>query len=168
MPDGTRRPRARPSRFWLALTGLMAALGVNKQLDLQSLVTQIGRDVIGAWGLYSERRDLQFGFILAVAMTCGAALGAFFWAARRTLKRRWPAIAGIVFILGFVVIRAASFHHVDAFLAARLGGMKWNWILELGGIAVVAAAAARVILAPPGRPPRPAGALTYHYRVNSR
>ncbi len=84
------------------------------------------------------------------------------------MKSRWPAIAGILFILGFVLIRAASFHNVDAFLAARLGGMKWNWILELGGIAVVAAAAVRILLAPPGRPPQPAGAMTYHYRVKSR
>jgi hypothetical protein len=168
MPDGTRRPRARPSRFWLALTGLLLALGFNKQLDLQSLVTQIGRDLTKAWGLYEGRRPLQLCFILAVAMICGAALGAFFWAARRTLKTRWPAIAGILFILGFVLIRASSFHNVDIFLAARLGRMKWNWILELGGIAVVAVAALRIILAPPGRPPRPEGAMTYHYRVNSR
>lgn len=166
-PDGTRRPRGRPSWFWLALGALLLALGFNKQLDLQSLVTQIGRDVTRAWGLYSERRELQLGFILAVAMICSGALGAFFWAARRTLKSRWPAVAGMVFILGFVMIRAASFHHVDAFLAARLGGMKWNWILELGGIAVVAAAALRVVLGPAGRPPRPAGAMTYHYRANN-
>jgi hypothetical protein len=167
MTDGTRRPRSRPSRFWLALTVLMVALGINKQLDLQSLATQIGRDVIRTWGLYSERRELQFGFILAVALICAGALGAFLWASRRTLRSRWPAIAGMVFILGFVVIRAASFHNVDAFLAARLGGLKWNWILELGGIAVVALAALRIVQAPP-RPDRPAGAMTYRYRVNSK
>ncbi len=165
--DGCRRPRGRPSRFWLGLAALLAALGVNKQLDLQSLVTQTGRDVIRAWGLYSERRELQFGFILAVSILCGAALGAFLWAARRKLRRRWPAIAGILFILGFVLIRAASFHHVDVFLAARLGGMKWNWILELGGIAVVAGGAVRVMLGPTGKPPRPAGAMTYRYRANT-
>jgi hypothetical protein len=168
MTDGTRRVRARPSRFWLALAGLLIALGINKQLDLQSLVTQIGRDVIQAWGLYSERRELQLAFIAAVASTCAAALGAFLWAARRTLKRRWPAIAGILFIMGFVLIRAASFHNVDIFLAARLGGMKWNWILELGGIAVVAASAVRVLLGPSGKPPRPDGAVTYHYGVGPR
>jgi hypothetical protein len=167
MPDGTRRPRSRPSRFWLALALLMLALGINKQLDLQSLATQIGRDVIKAWGLYSERRELQLGFILAVALVCVGALAAFLWAARRTLRSRWPAIAGMLFILGFVVIRAASFHNVDAFLAARLGGAKWNWILELGGIAIVSAAAFRVVLGPSGRPPRPDNAMTYRYRVNS-
>jgi hypothetical protein len=168
MPDGTRRPRSRPSRFWLALAILMVALGINKQLDLQSLATQIGRDVIRAWGLYSERRELQSGFIVAVALMCAGALVAFLWAARRTLKMRWPAIAGMLFILGFVVIRAASFHHVDAFLAARLGGLRWNWILELGGIAVVALAALRIVLAPPPRPARPSGAMTYRYSVRPR
>lgn len=168
LADGTRRPRPRPSRFWLALAFLLLALGVNKQLDLQSLVTQIGRDVIRARGLYSERRELQVGFILAVVLVCAGTLGWFFWAARPTLGRRWLAVLGMVFILGFVVIRAASFHHVDAFIGSRLGGAKWNWILELGGIAIVGAAAARVLLSPPARPSRPEGATTYRYQVKSR
>jgi hypothetical protein len=168
MPDGTRRPRSRPSRFWLALAGLMLALGINKQLDLQSLATQIGRDLIQMWGLYSERRELQAGFILVVALVCIGALAAFLWAARHTLKSRWPAIAGMLFIMGFVVIRAASFHNVDAFLAARLGGVKWNWILELGGITIVAFAAFRIVLGRPPRPPRPENAMIYHYRINPR
>jgi hypothetical protein len=167
MPDGTRRPRSRPSRFWLVLATLMLALGINKQLDLQSLATEVGRDLVRAWGLYSERRELQVAFILAVALVCALALAAFLWASRRYLKLRWPAIAGMLFILGFVVIRAASFHHIDAFLAARLGGAQWNWILELGGITFVASAAFRVVLARPPRPPRPDNAMTYRYRVNS-
>jgi hypothetical protein len=169
MLDGRRRTRGRPSRFWLILAGLMLALGINKQLDLQSLVTQIGRDVVRAMGLYSERRELQLGFIVAVALVCVGALAGFLWAARRTLERRWPAIAGILFILGFVVIRAASFHHIDGFLGARLVGLKWNWIFELSGIAVVAAAAVQILLTPPPRPPdRSALAMIYHYKVNSR
>ena len=146
----------------------MLALGINKQLDLQSLVTQIGRDMVRAWGLYSERRELQLGFILAVALICVGALAGFFWAARRTWRRRWPAIAGMLFILGFVVIRAASFHHVDAFLAARLGGLKWNWILELGGIAVVVAAAFRVVLAPTAGPARSDRVMIYPFKIRSR
>lgn len=166
--EGPGRTGAPPSRFWLVLAGLMLALGINKQLDLQSLATQLGRDVIRAGGLYSERRELQAGFIAVVALACAVGLAGFLWAARRTWRRRWPAIAGIIFILGFVVIRAASFHHVDAFLGARLGGLKWNWILELGGIAVVAGAAFRVVLATPSRLDRPDGAMIYHDRSKSR
>lgn len=168
MPDGGRRVRARPSPFWLVLSGLLLALGINKQLDLQSLVTQTGRDIIRAWGLYGERRELQLGFIAAVASACAGALVGFLWASRRSLKRRWPAIAGMLFILGFVTIRAASFHHVDAFLGARLGGMRWNWILELGGIAVVAAAALRILLGPRGKSEPSGGAMTYRYKINSK
>jgi hypothetical protein len=162
-PDGTRRTR--PAPFWLVLAGLMVALGINKQLDVQSLVTQVGRDVIEGLDLYGQRRTFQAGFILAVAVVCAAALVAFLWAARHLLHRRWPALLGMLFILGFVVIRAASFHHVDAFLAARLGGMKWNWILEIGGVAAVGLAALRIASGAPPRPSRPEGAMTYRYRA---
>src|SRR5262249_60045186 len=106
------------------------------------------------------------GFILIVALGCAGALAGFVWAARPMLSRRGPALLGMLFILGFVVIRAASFHHVDAFLAARLGGMKWNWILELGGITAVGLAALRIASGAAPRPARPEGALTYRYRVN--
>jgi hypothetical protein len=160
-----KRPN-RPATFWLVLCGLMVALGINKQLDLQTLVTQIGRDVIRSWGLYQQRRELQAGFILAVALLCAAAVAAFFWSARRTLRHRWLALVGTVFILGFVVVRAASFHHIDAFLAARIGGMKWNWVLELGGITAVAVAAFRVGPSQAPHPRRTEGSTTYHYRVN--
>jgi hypothetical protein len=166
LPDGTRR--VGPSGFWLALACLMVALGINKQLDLQSLVTQIGRDVISARNLYGQRRSLQAGFIVAVALVCASSLAVFFWAARHAQHRRWPALVGILFIFGFVVIRASSFHHVDAFLAARLGGLKWNWILELSGISVVSVAAFRVALSKPSRPARSGNAMTYSYRINPR
>jgi len=164
-PDGARRPRSGPARFWLALGAFMVALGTNKQLDLQSLVTQIGRDLIRARGLYAERRTLQVGFILLVALGCVGTLAAIFWGARRSLNQRWPAIVGALFILGFVLVRASSFHQVDVLLAARLGGMKWNWVFELGGIAVVGLAAFRVALAEPPRPSRPDNVVTYRYRI---
>ena len=134
LPDGTRRPHTRPAAFWLVLAGLLVALGINKQLDLQSLATQIGRDAIHGWNLYEKRRVLQVGFMLAVGLMCAGSFAALLWVARHSLRHRWLAIVGMLFILGFVVIRASSFHNVNVLLSARLGGMKWNWILELGGI----------------------------------
>ncbi len=166
LPDGTRRPVSRPSKFWLGMAGLMVALGINKQLDLQSLATQIGRDVMRAWNLYQGRRELQAGFIAAVALVCAGSLALILWATRRNPTGRSPALVGMIFILGFVVIRAASFHNVDGFLSARLGGVKWNWILELGGIGVVGVAAFRVALARPPRPAPPPNVMTYRYRIN--
>jgi hypothetical protein len=132
-----------PSRFWLVLTALMLLLGFNKQLDLQSLVTVVGRRVLRDWGLYGRRRTFQLAFILAVSIACAGLLAGLLWAGRRSPGRRGLALVGMVFVIGFVIIRAASFHHVDVLLAATLGGLKWNWILELGGIAAVAAGAFR-------------------------
>ena len=166
LPDGTRRPHARPATFWLVLAGLMVALGINKQLDLQSLATQIGRDAIKGWDLYEKRRVLQVGFILTVALVCAGSFAALLWVARRLLRYRWLAIVGMLFILGFVLIRASSFHNVDVLLSAWLGSVKWNWIFELGGISVVGLAAFRLVLTRPPRPPRPENATTYQYRVN--
>ena len=165
-PRTANSRRARPATFWLVLCGLLGALAINKQLDLQTLVTQIGRDFVRSWGMYGQRRELQVGFMLVVLLVCAAAVTAFFWSARRTLRNRWLALLGTVFIFGFVVVRAASFHHFDVFLAARIGGMKWNWVLELGGIAAVAASAFRISASPAPRPRRTEGSTTYRYRVN--
>ncbi len=41
-----------------------------------------------------------------------------------------------MFLYVFVLTRASSIHHVDVMLQWRVLGWTWNWILELGGIAV--------------------------------
>jgi hypothetical protein len=155
---------AGPARFWLVLSGLLVALAINKQLDLQSLLTQIGRDVLKSRGLYNQRRPLQVGFIALVALVCTGAIGGFLWAARRVPRARWLAFVGTAFIFGFVVVRAASFHHVDVFLAARIGGMKWNWVLELGGISAIGVSA--FLVSPDrGRRSRSNGSAADPYRI---
>lgn len=127
--------------FWWLLALVMVGLGVNKQLDLQSLVTQVGRSLARSQGWYEGRAAVQRAFILAVAAGGLAGLAAFCWIFRRAVARRPLAIGGLFFLLAFVTVRAASFHHVDAFIGSRISGVKWNWILELGGIAMIAASA---------------------------
>jgi MFS family permease len=103
----------------------------------------VARRLLREQGLYQVRRTYQVAFIGCVAILCLGALVAFLWFSRHELRSRWLALVGMVFILGFVVIRAASFHHVDALLASELGGLKWNWIFEIGGVLVVCVAATR-------------------------
>lgn len=124
--------------FWLTLTLLLASLGINKQLDLQSLLTEVGRRLSFRQGWYDRRREVQFAFIVGVGLASLLAFGAFAWVARRNLKRNAASLAGIVLLLAFVLIRASSFHHVDAFISATLGGVRWNAIMELGGIGLTA------------------------------
>jgi hypothetical protein len=46
------------------------ALGINKQLDLQTALTELGRVLALSQGWYEQRQVVQFWFIAALAATC--------------------------------------------------------------------------------------------------
>ena len=130
------------ARLWRALGLLLVILGLNKQLDFQTLLTQIGRDFarVGDW--YDQRREVQRLFVDTImAVAALSAIGAV-WIFRNQSRAFRVAAAGFALLAAFICIRAASFHHVDAFLKSTLFGARFNGILELGGIGVVAFAAA--------------------------
>lgn len=134
---------ARRAGLWLLLAFLLAALGVNKQLDLQSLLTEIGRVTAIESGWYENRRAVQVGFIGATLVTAAAAVAALWWLVRGHLRDFRLALGGMVLLLGFVIVRATSFHDMDALIRSDVGGLELNWVLELGGIVIVAVAAGR-------------------------
>jgi hypothetical protein len=130
-------------RFWWAACLLLLLLGVNKQLDLQVLLTDIGRAWAVDHGWYRARRAFQKEFISGVAL-CGAAVVAagVIWARKRSGAIRL-GFAGLVFLIAYILIRAASFHHMDSLLRASILGLRWTWIVEWAGIATVGIAAWR-------------------------
>lgn len=129
--------------FWTIAAGIMLVLAVNKQLDLQSLFTMVGRCHAQLSGWYGSRHVVQEFFILAVAVAGVAVLGLLARLLRGILHRVWPALLGIGFVCVFVLIRAASFHHVDGLLGSWAIGMRINWLLELPGPLLVAIVALR-------------------------
>lgn len=134
-------PHGPARQFWMAMACTMAALGLNKQLDLQTWFTEIGRDLALAHGWYARRRLVQALFIAALVIT--GLLGRS-WLLQRIkgldgYARR--AATGLVVLGVFVLVRAASFHHVDALLGVAVENVRLNAVLELGGIAIIAAAA---------------------------
>jgi hypothetical protein len=130
-------------RLWFGVAAVMTFLCLNKQFDLQSLFTDIGREVARHGGWYGERRKVQKLFVLAVLAGSGLFGGWFAWRFRAFLIGHKLLSFGLLFLLTFIVVRAISFHHVDVFLKHEVGGLRWNWILELTGIFLVAAAAFR-------------------------
>jgi hypothetical protein len=128
---------------WLLLGLLLMALGFNKQLDFQSLVTETGRFAIRAFSLYEYRRFLQVSFVLVVLAIAAVAMWYSLQATRGRFQEYRLSLAGVVFLLGFIVIRAASFHGFDRLLDVRPLGVRLNWVLELGGIALIFAGAWR-------------------------
>ena len=75
--------------LWLVLAVLLGLLGVNKQLDLQSLLTEIGRTLARRQDWYARRREVQAAFIAGIGVASLAALAALSWLARKEPKRSW-------------------------------------------------------------------------------
>jgi hypothetical protein len=146
---------AKGSRMtWLMVAALLTLLCLNKQLDLQSLFTDIGRVVSYKQGWYGQRRDFQKWFVLAV-LAASSGLTLFCIIRFRGFWQRHVLLAcGLAFLLTFIVVRAVSFHHFDVFLKSGIAGVRMNWLLELGGIAMVWLAALRD-WRNPQRAPRP-------------
>jgi len=140
----------RRHRMWFAIAVLMVFLCINKQLDLQSLFTDVGRVLATREGWYEQRRTVQRWFVLAVATAGILALVTIAWKLRSILRERKLLLLGLSSLLTFIIIRAASFHHVDVFLGSQILGIRVNWILELGGISLIALSALQSI-----RRPRP-------------
>ena len=133
----SRRGASRERWLWLLLTAIMAFLCVNKQLDLQTLFTDIGRAEAKAHGWYDRRREYQLAFIVMAGIACLAAILVLLRKARRASGTVRGAIVGLGLLLLFVLVRASSFQKVDWLIGRDLGSFRVNHLMELGGIAIV-------------------------------
>jgi hypothetical protein len=138
-------PVGRRVLFWRLLLIGMLVLGINKQLDLQSILPVVGRQLARQQGWYESRQAVQHAFIAGVAVSGIAGLSAFAFLFRSAAIRRPMAPIGLIFLFAFVLVRASSFHHVDVLLGEAILGVRVNHLLELGGIALVLLAALRCV-----------------------
>jgi hypothetical protein len=140
-------PHARVALVWWSIACLLGFLCVNKQLDLQTAFTELGKLVAHAGGWYDERRVVQLGFIAVLFVLAGVAFAALVRFGRPALARLRTALVGVVLLALFVCVRAVSFHHVDLLFGTDVHGFRLNWILELSGIFVLGYAASRELKA---------------------
>ena len=139
-----RAPAGPERRFWWLATIVLLLLGINKQLDLQTLLTDTLRRLSRQEGWYRNRREAQMLFIIGlVAASAVAGAVMFAWLARaRASGSVMLSTLGLVLLGAFVLVRATSFHHVDALLRGELLGLRLYVWLEVAGICVVAIGAA--------------------------
>jgi len=133
--------------WWLLAAGLLF-LGINKQLNLQTLLIDLGRRAALAAGWYDRghlpRVRLAQLIFTAVLTLAGLAALWFLLARCRPFFARNPrASLGLILLLLFVLIRAASINHVFERAGIQQDDKKWSWVLEIGGSACLALAAAK-------------------------
>ena len=129
--------------LWLALGVLLVFLGINKQLDLQTALTEFGRILSRRMGWYGRRRYVQGVFVGFVGAT---ALGFVLWfliRGRHLFERMLFPCLGMCGLFAFVLVRASSFHHIDHMLGLKFWGAKVNWVLEIGSLVIIALGAVR-------------------------
>ncbi|KDE39250.1 hypothetical protein ADINL_2379 [Nitrincola lacisaponensis] len=134
--QATTRPTAE-KLFWYLLVPGLVFLMINKQLDLQSLLTAVARCEAQLSGWYADRRPVQVAFIFALIALGTALLGILAWLLRQSLDRLWLVLLGITLLVTFILVRAVGFHRVDVLIGTELAGWRLNWLFELGGITLV-------------------------------
>ena len=83
-------------------------MGINKQLDLQSWLIEMSRDLATAEGWYPRRRKRQIFLIGVVALIAFGGLAVATVIFRSVIRQVAVALIGPTFLVTFVVIRAAS------------------------------------------------------------
>jgi hypothetical protein len=134
------RDRRSMKHLWVSIGLAMVLLGINKQLDLQTLVVQYVRQRAYVDGWYGDRRRYQMDFIVATTIAGIVAVTGLSVLLRRVLRRVFLAIVGVGLLVLFVLVRASSLHDVDRALSLG-GGVRVNSIFELSGIGLIIVAA---------------------------
>ncbi|MFI5306850.1 MAG: hypothetical protein ACHQ53_05850 [Polyangiales bacterium] len=135
------RDERRLAVFWLALCLAMSVLGLNKQLDLQTLIIQVGKQLALAQGWYDTRRSVQAAVVAALALGGGMLAVTLTYVMRSSLSRVALSLAGVAVLAAFVVLRAAQLEH----MSAPHAGHRLRSLLELCGIALVGLGAHRAV-----------------------
>jgi len=124
-------------RLWLFVFVGLVLLGFNKQLDLQSALTEFGRMIARGQGWYEFRRDVQIwfmGFLALFLLGLGSLVA---YMVRKTPVATGIALLGCAMLLVFVFLRAASFHHLSLMTADAVGGLPFNWVIEVSSLLVI-------------------------------
>jgi hypothetical protein len=119
--------------WWMLAIGSLL-LAINKQLDLQSALTGIGRMLAVYQGWYETRREMQGWFIAGVGLLALFIIVFATFVAKKAPVSTWLALTGCMFLLVFIFLRAASFHHFDVPINRALGEIWINLIFEVGGL----------------------------------
>ena len=135
--------RSEPAEFrwiWWSLALVLIFLGINKQLDFQTLFIELGRKAARAGGWYERRRAVQAIFVALLGLIVALGLVALLVKARGFFRAHPLTGLGALLLLGIILIRIATLNHA---LGPRLGDKYWGWAVELAGNLCIMASAAR-------------------------
>ncbi|MEN6331990.1 MAG: hypothetical protein ABFD57_08385 [Smithella sp.] len=126
--------------FWLLVILILFVFGINKQLDLQVLLVEIGRPIAMKSGWYESRRIVQalFAFVLTGIAGLFAAMMVFL--VRRHWRNNVLALLGLLILFIYGIMETMSQSHVGCSLDSY---GKWGFrlpdMIEMAGILLILA-----------------------------
>jgi hypothetical protein len=144
-PAGPNPPplpgRPRPTPWWVLSVGALL-MGLNKQLDVQILVRELGIALIAALGYDEHRRWFGRAFLLALGVVVVWAMVVAARHMRHASRGYRTAMLGLAFLACFAVVRAGKY-------VPFLSDVNLNYqdalhlVFELGGLVLIGASAWR-------------------------
>jgi len=125
-------------RFWMILFFVMLALGINKQLDFQVLLVEIGRPIALLGGWYESRRLVLAIFALIASGIAGLLTITMVFFVRKHWKNHRPALAGLLILCVYFIIEATSIGHLEEGLDAyKQWNIRLSDLIEMAGIILI-------------------------------
>jgi len=131
--------------FWSGLALALFVLGANKQLDLQSWVTDLGREIARSLGWLNHRRGIQAAVVVVISIIGLIGGGTVTWIMRKFWRRYALALVGMFLLILFVMIRSATSYHLERAVPWPLSKPPAQSSLEIIGICCIVAGAVRTL-----------------------
>jgi hypothetical protein len=155
---GSHRGEGLVTAFWASAGLALIVLAISRQIDLASHIAGVGRSVFRTEGWYGDRRPLQ-KLVIVLVLAGSLAVGVV-GSGLLLLRDRGQLLFGFVAMTAlatFLVVRAISWHDIDAVLYRRsIEQVQINALAELV-ITGAAALAATAAVLHPGRGGPPSG-----------
>jgi uncharacterized MnhB-related membrane protein len=132
---------------WWLFACILIALGVNKELDLQTLLIDVMRSLAKTEGWYSERRIVERAFVMLVILVSALAGWQFVRQYRLFVCKNISTVTGLGMVLLYCLLRTADVAHLEV-LGSNHTSSNFLWPLELSGLALVCFGSAKMAIAP--------------------
>jgi len=109
-------------------------LGINKQLDLQMLLADLGRTYARSHAWYTRRKPIQIQAISISLAVCLGMVEIILFKLRQQLKGTWLVLFGLTILTLYFGLRMVSLHQVDKYVMLSYRGMTLGSLVEIGGI----------------------------------
>ena len=146
--------------FWMLLAIFLFLMGINKQLDLQTILIGMGKQLSIELGLYEQRRTIVIAFV-SLLLAWGLASQAWLYSVLDRMDRfEKTALLGLGVLFAFIAVRAAFFQHIDLLANSWMLTRRIHALMEIAGMSLIGGAAffqIRKVMEVPSTPyiPRP-------------